>query len=153
MSTWFNKIADDLTEIVPAIDAFEKELLEAKWECRISGTLESNSSTLPGITEHRFNQLQEIEAILEYLNIVLRKERSKVFRKYLETYNRQLSSRDAEKFVDSEDSVIDLTMLVNQFSLVRNRYLGILKGLDVKQWQIGHITKLRTAGLEDIVID
>jgi hypothetical protein len=55
--------------------------------------------------------------------------------------------------VDGEDSVINLTQLVNQFSLLRNRYLGILKGLDVKQWQIGHITKLRTAGLEDIVID
>lgn len=153
MSTWYNKIVDNLGEIVPAIDAFEKELLEAKWECRISGTLESNSSKLPGVTEHRFNQLQEIEAILEHLNIELRRERSKVFRKYLETYNRQLSSRDAEKFVDGEDSVIDLAHLCNQFSLLRNRYLGILKGLDVKQWQIGHITKLRTAGLEDIVIE
>ena len=25
--------------------------------------------------------------------------------------------------------------------------------LDTKQWQIGHITRLRTAGMEDIVID
>jgi hypothetical protein len=40
------------------------------------------SASLPGITEHRFNQLQEIEAILEHLNIELRRERSKVFRKY-----------------------------------------------------------------------
>ena len=75
-----------------------------------------------------------------------------MFRKFFETYNRQLTSRDAEKYVDGEDSVIDLTHLVNQFALLRNRYLGILKGLDVKQWQIGHITKLRTAGMEDIVI-
>jgi len=82
----------------------------------------------------------------------LRKERSKVFRKYLETYNRQLSSRDAEKFVDSDDSVINLTHLCNQYALIRNKYLGIMKGLDTKQWQIGHITRLRTAGMEDIVI-
>ena len=47
----------------------------------------------------------------------------------------------------------DLTHLVNQFSLLRNKYLGIMKGLDTKQWQIGHITRLRTAGMEDIVID
>lgn len=142
-----------MSTIVDCIDFYEIELDEAKTEVRIRGTLERNSSQLPGITENRFNQLQEIEAILEHLNILLRKERSHVFRKYLETYNRQLSSRDAEKYVDGEDSVINLTQLVNQFSLLRNRYLGILKGLDVKQWQIGHITKLRTAGLEDIVID
>jgi len=153
MSTWYNKILDDLGNIVSAIDYFEGELAEAKYECRIKGSLERSSSALPGITEHRFNQLQEIEAILEHINIELRKERSKVFRKYLESYNRQLSSRDAEKFVDGEDSVITLTHLSNQFALLRNQYLGIMKGLDTKQWQIGHITRLRTAGMEDIVID
>jgi|TARA_B100000282_G_scaffold292212_1_gene265605 hypothetical protein len=153
VSTWYGKIVDDLGSIIDSISYYEKELDEAKYECRIKGSLEKSSSALPGITEHRFNQLQEIEAILEHLNIELRKERSKVFRKYLENYNRQLSSRDAEKFVDGEDSVVTLTHLTNQFSLLRNQYLGIMKGLDTKQWQIGHITRLRTAGMEDIVID
>ena len=152
MSTWYNKIVEDLSVIVDCIEYFENELDEARYECGMKGSLEKSSAALPGITEHRFNQLQEIEAILEHLNIELRKERSKVFRKYLEAYNRQLSSRDAEKFVDGEESVISLTHLCNQFSLMRNRFLGIMKGLDTKQWQIGHITRLRTAGMEDIVI-
>ena len=152
MAGWYNSVVADLGKIVDSIEYYEKELEEAKYECSIKGSLEKSSSALPGITEHRFNQLQEIEAILEHLNIELRKERSKTFRKYLETYNRQLSSRDAEKFVDSEDSVIDLTHLCNQYALLRNKYLGIMKGLDTKQWQIGHITRLRTAGMEDIVI-
>ncbi len=150
---WYNKIVDDLGNIVPAIEYYESELQDARYECGIKGSLEKSSAALPGLTEYRFNQLQEIEAILEHLNIELRKERSITFRKYLESYNRQLSSRDAEKFVDSEQSVIDLTHLTNQFSLLRNKYLGIMKGLDTKQWQIGHITRLRTAGMEDIVID
>jgi hypothetical protein len=152
MSTWYNKIVEDLSVIVDCIEYFENELDEARYECGIKGSLEKASAALPGITERRFNQLQEIEAILEHLNIELRKERSKVFRKYLESYNRQLSSRDAEKFVDGEESVITLTHLTNQFSLMRNKFLGIMKGLDTKQWQIGHITRLRTAGMEDIVI-
>ncbi len=152
MSTWYNKVVVDLGSIVDSITYFEKELNDARRECRIKGSLEKSSSALPGITEYRFNQLQEIEAILEHLNIELRKVRSITFRKYLESYNRQLSSRDAEKFVDSEQDVIDLTHLTNQFSLLRNQYLGIMKGLDTKQWQIGHITRLRTAGMEDIVI-
>ena len=153
MAHHYNNIVKDLSNIVPAIGYYEKELEDAKWEVKIKGSLEKASSSLPGLTEFRFNQLQEIEAILEHLNIELRKERSITFRKYLEHYNRTLSSRDAEKFVDSEQSVIDLTHLTNQFSLLRNKYLGIMKGLDTKQWQIGHITRLRTAGMEDIVID
>ena len=153
MATHYNNIVKDLGNIVPAIEYYDKELNEARWEVKIKGSLEKASSSLPGLTEFRFNQLQEIEAILEHLNIELRRERSKVFRKYLENYNRTLSSRDADKFVDGEQSVIDLSHLVNQFSLLRNKYLGIMKGLDTKQWQIGHITRLRTAGMEDIVID
>ena len=152
MAGWYNSVVEDLGKIVESITYFEKELQEAKFECTIKGSLERSSASLPGITEHRFNQLQEIEAVLEHLNIELRKERSKTFRKYLESYNRTLSSRDAEKFVDSEDSVINLTHLCNQYSLLRNQYLGIMKGLDTKQWQIGHITRLRTAGMEDISI-
>jgi hypothetical protein len=152
MSTWYNKVIDDLGNIIFCIEYFENELDHAKQECKINGSLEKSSAALPGITEHRFNQLQEIEAILEHLNIELRRERSRVFRKYLETYNRQLSSRDAEKYVDGEDSVITLTHLCNQFSLLRNRYLGVMKGLDQKSWQIGHITRLRCAGMEDITV-
>lgn len=152
MAGWYQKIARDIGVIPDAIRHYEDELVEAKSEIRIRGNVEKASADMPGIVEQRFNQLQEIEAILEHLNIELRKERSKTFRKYLESYNRTLSSRDAEKFVDSEDSVINLTHLCNQYSLLRNKYLGIMKGLDTKQWQIGHITRLRTAGMEDIVI-
>lgn len=152
MSTWYNKVVDDLSQIVDCIDYYENQLLEAQKECKLEGSLEKSSAALPGVTEHRFNQLQEIEAILEHLNIELRKERSRVFRKYLETYNRQLSSRDAEKFVDGEDSVINLSQLANQFSMLRNKYLGVLRGLETKSFQINNIVKLRTAGLEDVTI-
>ena len=152
MAGWYNKVADNLSNIVDAIDYFEEELIEAKKECYIKGIVERNSAALPGITEHRFNQLQEIEAILEHINIQLRKTRSKVFRNFLESYNRTLTSRAADKYVDGDDEVVTLTSLANQFGLLRNQYLGIMKGLDTKQWQIGHIVKLRTAGMEDISI-
>jgi len=152
MAGWYNKVSGNLSNIVDAIDYFEEELAEAKKECYIKGNVERNSAALPGVTEHRFNQLQEIEAILEHINIQLRKTRSRVFRNFLESYNRTLTSRDADKYVDGDDDVINLTQLANQFSLLRNKYLGIMKGLDTKQWQIGHIVKLRTAGMEDISI-
>ena len=152
MINWYGLVSKDLGKLPDCIDHYMKELEEARVEAGLKGNIERNASQIPGVVEHRFNQLQEIEAILEHLNIELRNERSKTFRKFLESYNRQLSSRDAEKFVDSEPSVINLTHLCNQYSLLRNKYLGIMKGLDTKQWQIGHITRLRTAGMEDIVI-
>ena len=41
---------------------------------------------ISGVVEHRFNQLQEIEAILEHLNIELRKTRARHYKKFLEAY-------------------------------------------------------------------
>lgn len=141
-----------MSEIVSAISHFEREIDQARLECGMKGNLERQSRDMPGIVEHRFNQLQEVEAILEYLNTEMRKIRSKTFRKYLESYNKALSSRDAEKYVDGEEDVVALQYLINDFSLVRNRCMGIIKALEAKQFQINNIVKLRAAGLEDVTL-
>jgi hypothetical protein len=149
---WYSRVVSDLSAIPDFIAHYEQELDAAKQDCRIGGVVEKNISALPGITEQRFNQLQEIEAVLNYLNIQLRKIRRRHFQKYLEGYARALTSRDAEKYVDGEDEVIDFETIINEVALLRNRWLGIMKGLDTKQWQMGHIVRLRTAGMEDIQI-
>ena len=149
---WYSRIVASLDSIPDFIAYYESQLDEARKECKIGGYVERNIKELPGVTEHRFNQLQEIEAVLNYLNIQLRKIRRKHFQKYLEAYARALTSRDAEKYVDGEDEVIDFETLINEVALLRNKWLGIMKGLDSKQWQMGHIVRLRTAGMEDIQV-
>jgi len=152
MAHWYSRITADLSVLPDFISHYELEVVSAKQDVKVYGNVEKNIAALPGITEHRFNQLQEIEAVLNYLNIKLRQIRRKHFQKYLEAYNRALTSRDAEKYVDGEDEVVDFEILINEVALLRNKWLGILKGLEAKQWQMGHIVGLRTAGMEDITI-
>ena len=149
---WYSRVTSDLGAIPDFIAHYEKELEGAKFDCRIGGLVEKNITALPGITEHRFYQLQEIEAILEYLNIELRRLKSQHFRKYLENYQRALSSRDCEKFVEGESDVVDFEKIINEFALLRNKWLGITKALDQKQWQLTNIVKLRVAGMEDATL-
>lgn len=149
---WYTRITADLSVIPDFITHFENEIISAKADVKVYGNVEKNIAALPGITEYRFNQLQEIEAVLNFLNIQLRKIRRKHFQKYLEAYNRALTSRDAEKYVEGEQEVIDFEVLINEVALLRNKFLGVMKGIDAKQWQLGHIVRLRTAGMEDISI-
>ena len=149
---WYTRITVNLGVLPDFIQYFEAELEGAKKEVKIYGNVEKNIAAIPGVTEHRFNQLQEVEAVLNYLNIQLRKIRRKHFQKYLEAYNRALTSRDAEKYAEGEDEVIDMEVLINEVAYLRNRWLGIMKGLEAKQWQMGHIVRLRTSGMEDITI-
>ena len=48
--------------------------------------------------------------------------------------------------------VVDFEKLINEFALIRNKWLGIIKALDIKQWQMSNIIKLRTAGMEDVTV-
>tara|TARA_E500000081_G_scaffold146425_1_gene169412 strand:+ start:206 stop:661 length:456 start_codon:yes stop_codon:yes gene_type:complete len=146
---WYSEISRDVSKITDALVHFESELQDARQEVKLKGNVERAAAEMPGIVEHRFNQLQEIEAILNYLNIELRRLRSSFFKTYLENYQRALSSRDVEKYVDGERDVVDYEKIINEFALMRNKWLGLLKGLDQKQWQITNVVKLRVAGMED----
>jgi hypothetical protein len=138
---WYSEVSRNINKIPDAIAYFEAELNDAKNEVKLTGNVERASSAMPGLVEHRFNQLQEIEAILNYLNIELRRLRSAYFKKYLENYQRALSSRDVDRYVDGEADVVDYEKIINEFALMRNKWLGVLKGLDQKQWQITNIVK------------
>ena len=146
---YYSEVSRDISKIPEAIQYFEDELIEARLDVKLKGNVERAAANMPGIVEQRFNQLQEIEAILNYLNIELRRLRSSFFKKYLENYQRALSSRDVEKYVDGETDVVDSEKIINEFALMRNKWLGLLKGLDQKQWQITNVVKLRVAGMED----
>jgi hypothetical protein len=149
---WYSEVSRNIEKIPNAIAHFESELATAKQEVKLKGNVEKAAAEMPGIVEHRFNQLQEIEAILNYLNIELRRLRSSYFKKYLENYQRALSSRDVEKYVDGEADVVDYEKIINEFALLRNKWLGVLKALDQKQWQITNVVKLRVAGMEDATL-
>jgi hypothetical protein len=149
---WYTRITVTLGEIPDFIQYFESELENAKKEVKVYGNVEKNIAAIPGVTEHRFNQLQEVEAVLNFLNIQLKKIRRKHFQKYLEAYNRALTSRDAEKYAEGEDEVIDMEVLINEVAYLRNQFLGIMKALESKNFMLGHIVRLRAAGMEDITI-
>ena len=149
---WYHKVTQNLANLPDFIAHYESELNQAKYATHIKGLIQKSISELPGITERVFSQLQEIESVLNFMNIQLKKLRSQTFKKYLENYNRALTSRDAERYVDGEQDVIDMETLCNEVALLRNRYLSVMKGLESKNYMLGHLVKLKTAGMEDFEI-
>jgi len=150
---WYNKIVNDLSDITAALEFYDNELSNSSNETRIIGSLEKNAQDLSGIMAFRFGQLQEIEAILKFLNIKYDKMRSDHYRKYLERYQRELTDRSIEKYIDGEDDIVSMSILINEVSLYRNKYLALMKGLDTKQYQIGNIVKLRVVGMETTMLE
>jgi hypothetical protein len=152
MNSWYNKVVSDLNNLPLFIDFYTSEFEKACIEINIKGSVEIMLSRLPGITQECFTNLQEIEAVLQFLNIELKKIQRKHFQKYLEHYNRALSSRDVDKYVAGEKEVNDMDLLINEVALLRNKFLAIMKGLESKNYMLGHLVKLKCAGLEDFTI-
>jgi hypothetical protein len=146
---WFVRVRSDMSVLPDMIDYYNQELEHAQKETRILGSLEKQNQDLPGQVSHRFNQLQDLESVLKYLNVKYDKQRSDHYRRYLERYNRELSDRSIEKYIDGEADIVDMLSVINEVALVRNRYLGVMKGFDVKSYSLGNITRLRIAGMND----
>jgi len=149
---WYNRVVQDISCLPDCIAYYDNELAQAKKECAISGSLEKIMAQLPGITESRFSQLQEVEAILNFMNIQLRKIKRYHFQKYMENYNRVLSSRDAEKYVEGESEVVDYEILINEIAFIRNKYLGIIKAFESKNYMLSNHVRLKVVGLDDASI-
>jgi len=146
---WYNRVVNDFACLPQCLQFYENELQTASCETSVKGRIEQNISMMPGTTELRFNQLQEIEAILNYMNIQLRSKRRTIFRNFLENNQRALTPQVAEKYTDGDPDVIDYELKINEVALIRNKYLGIIKALESKSYALNNITRLRCAGLED----
>ena len=155
MAGWYSRITEDPTDLTPLVECFayyEKQLEEARIELDVVGRIELIAKKLPGMAEYRYNQLQELEAILKFLNIRLDKVKGARFRFYMEKYDRTLSATEANKYADGDDQVIDLALLINQIAMLRNKYLGVSKGIEMLNYQISNIVRMRVAGIEDATL-
>lgn len=150
---WFLKVKNDLSVLPDMVAHFSEQADAAQEETKIRGSLERQAQALPGRVAYRFGELQEIEAVLKHLNIRYDKMRSDHYRKYLERYNRELSDRSIEKYIDGEQDIVDMSMLINEVALVRNKYIAVIKGLENKSYSINNIVKLRVAGLESEMLN
>lgn len=148
----YGKVTQNLGLLSDFIAQYEDLIIAAQNQIKTHGNIERQMAELPGITESSYANLQEIESVLKFLNIQLDMTLQKHYKKYLEGYARALTSRDAERYAENEQEVVDMKMLVNEVARLRNRYLAIMKGLEAKNFMLGHIVKLRVAGLEDIHI-
>jgi hypothetical protein len=152
---WFARILadpDNYQLVQDALDYYQEQYEEAQKEIKPTrGTLLWNIAVnIPSTVEHRFGQLQEIEAILKLLEIKYEKLFVEKKRNFLEHYQRQLSPQVAGEFADVDIDVIAIRELIQTVALTRNLFQGIMKALEYMHFQMGNMVKLKQAMIEDV---
>lgn len=144
---WF-RIGCDPSGLVSFLEYFYKQYEIGRERLEIKGSLEKAAKQISLEVELRFSQLQVINGVVRHYEIEEEKLRAAAFRKYMESYSRSLSSRDAEKYAAGEEDVIALQHVLNEVVLLRNLFVGLTKALETKHFQITNVIKLRVAGIE-----
>jgi hypothetical protein len=154
MRSWYSRIVRDSEAVLGAIDYFEAQYLDAITEIQnLKGQrLLDVQSNLPGIVGFRYEQLTEMESIMEYLEIREAAVVGEQRRHYVEHYNRALTDRMVEKFAESHPDVIALREVRNHVAAVRNKFVALSKQHEYLHYQLLSIVKLRVAGLDEAIL-
>jgi dTDP-4-amino-4,6-dideoxygalactose transaminase len=159
VTVWYQRIVanpDDTSLIDSACEYFEREYQAGVKEIDLANLrgerVEQVHKQLPGLYGYRYAQLQEIEAILGYLQIRETAIRGQRRRHYIEHYNRALNPTTAEKYVEADDAVLAMHLLINQVALVRNYYVGLTKRHEFLEFRLGDVTRLIVAGVNDALM-
>ena len=149
---YFQAVKQNDNALPNALEYFNKEYEEAREEVKIKGSLTECVAKISSRYEYRVSQLQDIEAILRHFEIKLSQRKSTLYQKYLENYQRALSSSDIKIYIEGQPEIVATQQIINEVTLVRNKFLGLTKGFETANYQISNLSKLYAAGVDGVQV-
>lgn len=144
---------EKLADIIPLLPKYEAAIQSAENIFKLEGKrLEEIARTLPHHQSSYDQRYQEMKAVEEWLNTIKDKKTAKLWKKYLEGYSRQLSTRDIQAYISGEKEIVELNQILVEVALLKNNLAAIVEALKQMGWMIGHVTKLRVAEMQDAIL-
>jgi L-lactate utilization protein LutB len=144
---------EKLDEVLNILPKYEDKIKAAEPIFKLEGRrLEEIARTLPQNQASYDQSYQELKALEEWLNNIKEKKIGKFWKKYLEGYQRSLSTRDIQAYIASEKEIVEMNQIIIEVTLLKSNVSSIVEGLKTMNWMISNITKLRVAELQDSIL-
>lgn len=141
-----------LDKIVTQLLRFEQMVKDAEPIFKLEDRrIEEIIRTLPHYQSYYDQALQEVKALDAWLENIKEKVTGKYWKKYLEGYARQLSTRDIQAYIAGEKEIVEINQIMIEVTLLKNQLAAIVEALKQMGWMMGHITKLRVAEMQDAI--
>lgn len=141
-----------LEEIVSLLEKYESMVEAAEPIFKLENRrLEEIMRVLPHYQSQYDQAFYDVKALDEWLNNLKEKASAKYWKKYLESYPRQLAQRDIQAYISGEKEIVELNQLIIEVALIKNKLSAIVEALKQMGWMMGHITKLRVSELQDAI--
>jgi hypothetical protein len=128
-----------LEEAEPYLTLKGKTLVEANRE---------NASRYAFYDERRV----ELKTLVEYIESQVQRVRGQLFRGFTEQYNRDLSDRAKDKYIDSEQAYLDIYEIYLEVKEMYDQYSSVVEAFKLQGYALRNITEARVASVENATI-
>jgi hypothetical protein len=130
------------------------QLEEAHTTIDITGTLMKANQNQPGFIAYYDAMHTDLDAILELIEQKHRIARAKAIKNIADNppTNMKLSVADIKVLAESDQDVVVLEEIKNEVKYVYKQYGSLLKALEQRGYTLNNITKIRIAGMEEVIV-
>jgi len=141
------------TKLPEIIANYETELLEAEKNLIIKGkTLEKANVENPTWQLYYDQRRIELYTLVKYIEGLVASVRGKLFRSYTETYQRDISDRAKDQYINNEPAYLSMQEIYLEVKDIHDRYQAVCDAYKSRGYALNNITKIRVASLEDAII-
>lgn len=140
------KLSEVLEEYEKALDGVEK-IIEIKGK-----KLEHANRENPAWQLFYDQKKIELYTIVKYLELQVNRVRGKAFIRYTETYNRELSDRAKDKYIDNEAAVLAWNELYLEAKELYDKYASVVDAFKTRGYALNNITKIRVVSMEETIV-
>lgn len=153
MSFLLNLDEERLSEQLPAlIESFESDTAKAQLLFKTEGErLEDLMRQLPYHQVYYAKRAQEAKHLVKWLETHLSRIEGRCAKNYLQG-QRAVGPREITLLTGGERDVVEAKQLLCECSLAAQHLDEVVDGFKQLAWMLGHVTKLRVAELQDVIL-
>lgn len=159
-----NKIADlgnkksiDLREqfknLPTILTTYDDALKDAEVELSIKGkSLEHANRENPSLYSFYDQRRVELKILVDYMEAQVQRTRGRLFRSFTDNFNRELSDRAKDKYVDGEQAYLDIYEIYLEVKEMHGQYESIVEAFKLRGYALNNMTKIRVASMENVIV-
>lgn len=147
------RLGENYKNLPSILEEYEKGLAHIEDSLRIKGkNLESANAEHSGIQFYYESRRADLHTLVKYFEARTAAARGNLFRKFTETYSRDLSDRQKDKYIDNDDQYLTQYEVYLEVKDVYEKYEAVCDAFRSRGFALNNITKIRVASLEHVDI-
>ena len=144
---------DELATVIPHLAKYENLIETAEPIFILEGRkLEEVVRTIPYHQSKYDRAVYDMKALGDWLDGIKEKRTARLWKKYIEGYQKVLSTRDVQAYIGGEKDIIEVNQVSIEVTLLKNNLNAIAEAIKQLGWMVAHLTKLRVAEIQETIL-